>query len=720
MSFIAPFMLAGLAAASIPVILHFFYKSRYRTVPWAAMKFLLTSVEQTSRRLRFQELLLLCVRTALLLFLAFALARPSSSDRNSGKAGDAVDAVLVLDVSLSMGAREGAKTRLDRAKDGALAVLANLPPHSTAQVVAVSERAALLGPVTASNLESAKEVVKGVELSAMGSDLLPAAEKAIEALARGHSPNKEVYVFSDMQRRAWEVQGAALAAKLREASSTATVYLARCGTRVPRNVSIVGLASPSGIPHTGERAGFAVLLRNSGEEPVRDLTVTLEVDSRGKEKESQAVPVVAPGETLAVTLTARLEKAGLRTVTATVQADELEADNRYSRVILVRDQARVLVVDGAPSDVRPESAATFYLMHALRPVPESAWGSYHLQPRAVSTADAAPALLADMDAVVLANVPLQPPGESSPAALSDEFLERLAAFVKEGKGLLLFPGSRMSPEIANRALGDAHGLLPLRFHGPKTGAVRPDPNSIDAQSFLASFREEPLSRLDQTAVQQWVSFEEKPESGAEILFRWTDGSPGALLGKVGAGTSIVMGTSADVRGSDWPLRHTFLPFVHATLARLLGGRAEIHNRVAGEPARWRVGPEAAGKIHVAIDPSGARSRLGSPALVDGLPTVTLADTSKSGIWRIGVDDAEGAPFAVTPDARDTESYETLSDVQIDERLGFKPVHLVAGDDLGVFSGAERMKREWTLWILAAVLALVLFETGLAWYCGRGW
>jgi hypothetical protein len=160
--------------------------------------------------------------------------------------------------------------------------------------------------------------------------------------------------------------------------------------------------------------------------------------------------------------------------------------------------------------------------------------------------------------------------------------------------------------------------------------------------------------------------------------------------------------------------------VHATLARLLGGRADVHNRVAGEPARWRVGPEAAGKIHVATDPSGARSRLGAPALVDGLPTVTLADTAKSGVWRIAVDDAEGAPFAVTPDARDTESYETLSDVQIDERLGFKPVHLVAGDDLGVFSGAERMKREWTLWILAAVLALVLFETGLAWYCGRGW
>ncbi len=723
MGFLAPWMLAGLAAASIPVILHFFYRSRYRTVPWAAMKFLLTSVEQTSRRLRFQELLLLAVRTALLLFLAFALARPSSAARSAGKDGDAVDAVLVLDVSMSMGAREGARTRLERAKEGALAVLSNLPAHSTAQVVAVSDRASLLGPVSASNLEQAKEVVKAVDLSSAGTDFLPAAEQALVALGRGHSPNKEVYLFSDLQRRGWEAQGASLAAKMREIDEKATLYLVRCGTRTPRNVSIVGLTPQSGIPHTGERAGFAVLLRNSGDEPVRDLTVTLEVDGRRGEKESQAVPVVAPGETLAVTITARLEKAGLRTVTAALQADELDADNRWSRVILVRDQARVLVVDGAPSDIRPENASAFYLLHALRPVPESAWGGYHLQPRTVSTADASAALLGDMDACVLVNVPLQPVGENSPAALSGEFLERLAGFVKEGKGLLIFPGARTSPELANRVLGDEHGLLPLRYGAAKTGTARPDPNSIDAKSFLAPFREEPLSRLDQTTVQQWLALEEKPESGAEVLFRWSDGSAAAAARKAGAGTSIALSMGADLRGSDWPLRHTYLPFVHAAMARLLGGQADVHNRVAGEPLRWRVPAAQAGKIHSALDPSGARSRLGTPALVDGLSTVSVAETGRAGLWRLaaeGAGDPEGVPFAVTPDARETESYEALTDVQIDERLGFKPLHLTAGDDAGIYSGAERLKREWTLWILTAVLLLVLFETGLAWYCGKGW
>jgi hypothetical protein len=76
MLFLTVFMLWGALAAVIPVAIHLFFRSRYRTVPWAAMKFLMTSVEQTSRRLKFQEYLLLLSRITLLVFLALALARP--------------------------------------------------------------------------------------------------------------------------------------------------------------------------------------------------------------------------------------------------------------------------------------------------------------------------------------------------------------------------------------------------------------------------------------------------------------------------------------------------------------------------------------------------------------------------------------------------------------------------------------------------------------------
>ena len=76
MTFLAPIMLVGAAAVTIPLALHFFYRARYRPLPWAPMKFLKEAIEQTSRRLKFQEWILLALRCLAIILLALALARP--------------------------------------------------------------------------------------------------------------------------------------------------------------------------------------------------------------------------------------------------------------------------------------------------------------------------------------------------------------------------------------------------------------------------------------------------------------------------------------------------------------------------------------------------------------------------------------------------------------------------------------------------------------------
>src|SRR5581483_10074276 len=164
MGFLAPYMLWGGLAAGIPIALHFFFRSRYRTVAWAAMAFLLTSIEQTSRRLRFQELLLLCLRVALLVLLALALARPISSALRGSGGGDAVDAVFLVDTSMSMGASDGAKSRLDRARAEALRIIEQLPPHSTVQIVTCAGTGAtLLGPRSPANLDQARGLLQEIQ-----------------------------------------------------------------------------------------------------------------------------------------------------------------------------------------------------------------------------------------------------------------------------------------------------------------------------------------------------------------------------------------------------------------------------------------------------------------------------------------------------------------------------------------------------------------------------
>src|SRR5262249_34591461 len=75
----------------------------------------------------------------------------------------------------------------------------------------------------------------------------------------------------------------------------------------------------------------------------------------------------------------------------------------------------------------------------------------------------------------------------------------------------------------------------------------------------------------------------------------------------------------------------------------------------------------------------------------------------------------GGLFAVAPDPRETENLESLSDQALDEQLGFQAVHLTAGQGAGAALATDRLTREWTVWLLGAVLLLLLGETALAWF-----
>jgi hypothetical protein len=759
MSFLAPYMLGGLLACGIPIALHFFYRSRYRTVPWAAMKFLLASIEQTSRRLRFQELLLLILRVTVLALLALALARPSTTAARGGQQGDVVDAVLVLDTSLSMAARDGVAPpnpgndpylsalkqfaaddgsirRLDRAKAAALAVLGGLPPHSTAQVIAVSDRATLLGPQTPSHLDQARQIIGDLATTHLGSDLLPGVTEAAAVLRRGQSPNKELYLFGDMQKRGWEAQAASLTEKWKEIHEFARVHIVHCATRSPDNAAIVGITPQSSL-RTGERADFAVLVRNTSTNTLRNLSVTLEVDGKSAERDTRPLEELKPGETRAVLLTGLLDRPGRRILTARVQADDLDADNRFDQIIVVHDRIGVLLVDGVPNEREPRSAGSFYLQHALN------------LPAQVTTAErAAPRMLANKDLCILVNVRLEPNGKNEGGNLSPEFLKTLAAFVRDGHGLMIFSGDRVDAESYNRLLHEQYRLMPSKItrvaDAPADKPWTLDRQSAEAQPFARFREEESYAGIDRIEVRRAMELEKQPESAgtldeARVLLRYSNGGAAiASRKRPGEGEVLFFTTSiSDPRWTDWFIKWEFVPFVQVSLNYLLQGQPQAHNHVAGEPLHWQTAKAGVARAYDLVRPDGEHVRLGYPETVAGRPLVTAEDTSRAGVYRIARanrqlqpgeeaneektnEEPDGVPFAVTVDVRDSEQLQPATAEDIDGQLGFKPIHWTAGDESGLFGDAERMKNEWTMWLLAALFVLVLGETVLAWFCGRAW
>ena len=77
MAFLNPFLLFGIGAIAIPIVIHLLKNRKIKRVRWAAMRFLQKSLEENKKRIRVEDLLLLLLRCALVIFLALAMARPA-------------------------------------------------------------------------------------------------------------------------------------------------------------------------------------------------------------------------------------------------------------------------------------------------------------------------------------------------------------------------------------------------------------------------------------------------------------------------------------------------------------------------------------------------------------------------------------------------------------------------------------------------------------------
>jgi hypothetical protein len=776
MGFLTPWMLLGAAAAAIPVIIHLFFRSRYRTVPWAAMKFLLTAVEQTSRRLRFQELLLLMLRMLLLIMLAVAFARPISTVvRGSGR-GDSVDAVFVFDTSFSMGAVDGEKTRLQRAQDEAIKIIDELPSHSTVQIITCAgNNKSLIGPRTPANLDQARNLIKNLELTSLATDLSVGVADAQDVLAAGQAANKELYVFSDMQQSGFDQSAGELKKTLNDIKEKAVVHFVRCGTQTIKNVAIVGITAQTGVPRPKETFGFAVLVRNTGSEPIDKLKVSLMVDGDEKTLETQAIPKLAGKAEYAATLNAKMGPAGLHVLTARVGHDDLDGDNRYDQVIQVRDQVNILVVDGSPNDQKPELASSFSLMHSLVPVRDSDRATYKYNPRMVPARLASSAELKKYDVCILVNCALQArPGADT---LPNEFVESLEPFVRKGRGLIVFSGDNVKPDQYNKVLGKKLGLLPMPLKSiAKVPGKIPDFFSRDSfrsgpPTFWKFKDDDRYAVFDAVPVWQHVELDDsaykkkkeqkkqddqapnktgappeaEEENPVQVIVNLTTGNPLAVSKKVDAGNVIFVGTASQDDGHDpvtnipnWTIINktpALVPFLDASVIHLMQGQTQNYNLIAGQTLAW-FPTEKTDHAYYLVHPDGKRvDRLGLPEKRDKRFVVKADDMPQAGVYRLaalargsessaGLDPVDlarkGTPIAVIPDLNESADLTTLTAAQINERLGFTPIHIIAGEEEGASSGSERLNREWTIWVLLAVMALVLVEVVFAWWCGRGW
>src|SRR5437773_6372989 len=138
LSFLSPWFLVGAVTAAVPIILHLLKREPEPRVKFAAVKLLKRAPVELTEKRRLRELLLLALRVAALLLLAFAFARPFFA---SGAAVGSAGAVMVaVDTSYSL----SAPGRIERARQLARDAVNRTPAGDLIGVLAFSDTADIL------------------------------------------------------------------------------------------------------------------------------------------------------------------------------------------------------------------------------------------------------------------------------------------------------------------------------------------------------------------------------------------------------------------------------------------------------------------------------------------------------------------------------------------------------------------------------------------------
>mgnify|MGYP001970200908 CR=1 FL=1 len=381
------------------------------------------------------------LRICIPVFLALCMARPVLTGAAALWNDAKTSLVVVLDNSYSQDFQATGGTNFENAQKQAADLVAGLQRGSDVSVVLMSGTNAPLYDSGVFNTKRVAEDLKALE-AGYGKAEVPSALDVASALSRNMShAQREIIVISDFQRISWSAEEATLrqraAERLGAQELSPRLTLFHTGAEGRENVCVETVSFSPRVLGMNQTLQVRATLRNYGERGHDSLKVVCRVD--GKVAHTTQIPLEA-GQKRQVLFTHQFDSAGSHVVEVGANADSLKADNTFRVSIPVWERVPVLLVDGYPSP-EPLESETDFLQIALQPYREA--GELQkpggkklsdlLEVRVIRTAGLNAAAIGDARVVVLANV----------VRLTPKQLVDVQSFVRDGGGLLIFPGDKM-------------------------------------------------------------------------------------------------------------------------------------------------------------------------------------------------------------------------------------------------------------------------------------
>ncbi len=603
MGFLAPWFLGGLLAVGLPVYIHLLRKHKSVPLPFSSLMFFEQRTQSSVKHRRLQYLLLFALRTAFIVLLMLAFARPfiRSSTIAAASAGHAL--VLAIDNSFSM--RQG--DRLEKAKTEALSTLTGMH-GGQAQILSFSGQSRVLTEMSSDQaaLRSAIQAIQPSDEASSYADLV----RELRVLA---TRPMEAHLFSDMQQTS--MPGSFSDIQLNDRiklfphpveSAAFIPNFAVENVLAPRHiydtkkVRVVATIAGYGTPATKLKAGLYV-------NDKQQATKMIDVPANGR----------ATAEFLALDAPYGFSKGEVRV--SGLQADHADAfpadDHFYFSAERADPRPALFIQD-------PRSTRAFlYFRTALESSNEPAFTITAASPDQASNLG-----LSKYAFLVLSDVPT-PLNHGLETALRD--------YVTKGGSLLiaLGPHSRGTVPVADL------GISGNRVETPEGGRFQ-TVTSVDATHPV-------IRRANEwNSVKFYQSVQIDPGT-ARVLARLSDNSPLITEKQVGSGRVLILSSTMDNISNDLPINAAFVPFVEQASHYLGNIEDRPSNYRAGSYLDLRAAKGTNGAAEV-IGPKGERVlSLSEAAKAQG---VTLTDEGFYDVRRPG---NQHELAAVNPDRKES-------------------------------------------------------------------
>ena len=543
MTFLNPFVLFGLAAAAIPILIHLFNIRKLRTIEFSSLTFLKELNKNKIRRIRIRQWLLLILRTLLILLIVLAFSRPALKG-NFGTAGARAKSTLVIlmDNSASMALNNERGKFLSQAQSQALEVIALMKENDEVLFLRLSDLPNATMEIPSHDTHTLETLVRETEVTYSYRTIEEGVRLASRLLHQSRNFNKELFIITDGQATTLSSGLEKIIPRENLFEPQVKVFYTQLSRRQPENTAIERTIIPPALLQVEKPFTVNVVVKNYGMTAITNHQVSIVFDG---ERVMQKSVSIGSGESTTLDFSVTPKRTGSLSGYAEIEDDAFEPDDHCYFSVNIPNRIKLSIISTEEKYSRYLAAALdAALTNTNSPVTYSM-----ITPSQITTS-----LLLQTDMAIISGIKSFSPSQQ----------DVLGHFLANGGNILFFPSADTVSYSYDYL--KSFGLYDFHLSRSRTAFEKIDYQYPIFQGMFEKKLQKNNPEIESPQIS--ITLNAGSETETRSIISLSNGKNFLWSHPVGRGVLFGISVPANTDWSDLPLKNIFVPLVYQSVLYL--------------------------------------------------------------------------------------------------------------------------------------------------------